>query len=759
MMGFSLLNLKNKRLSKKVFYKMFITFFAGISIPLTCIGILSIEESSDNVIKQVNHSTRSILQEKEHLIDQRIVQVDKTINQIITNKLVWNDVLSNSNTSLIEYNMDIVDIADLLKKSSMENKIIDSIYIFDTNHDFVIYDTKYKKDDFFDSEVLKINIDGKYQAILREVHNKRQNKGEKVITYIKQFYNYVYENHISIIANVNYDLLFGGLLPDDPDYPLDTMVFDGKQNLIFINSRSISSTGAEAFKKTLTNETDSYKSRINGTEYYINKIRYDYLDWTIVYAQSYSSIVQSTRLIRDMITYSLLIALALAMLLAYVFSAYLYKPLGKLMLSIGKFSDYELIKKGVNEYKIINESVSRLFNLKNDLNIKYNLTLPYFQLHSISRFLSSKDFDVKEFENVLNILDISFIYSGYAVVLVDLENAECTEKTKDFFDNGLKGNKNDMVYVLSEISNRRMAIIINTDNDVKALYKSMRNLKEYFDGMKYCLTISIGGIHESLEKIKLSYIEALRKLENKFFMGKNDIIICGDDYKTGESYSYDKNIEEELLNSIRGQNLQKAVRLLDDLINSLGENTGTIEYVKYIYFQLLSNIANMIIDIGIKHENEVMANKDVFEKIQHSETLGDLQKFVRAFVEDAVSHVCTLKKTQHDYIVGKTKEFIGLNYFKDLSLNEIANYVFLSPRYLNNIFKEIVGTTIYDYITKVRIDAARELILNENITIKNIAGMVGYNNSHTFIRMFVKYNNVTPTQFRRKYYLADNTGP
>lgn len=94
-------------------------------------------------------------------------------------------------------------------------------------------------------------------------------------------------------------------------------------------------------------------------------------------------------------------------------------------------------------------------------------------------------------------------------------------------------------------------------------------------------------------------------------------------------------------------------------------------------------------------------------------------------------------------------DYIKNNYYKDLSIADIASCVDLNPRYLGELFKEATGKTLIQYLNAVRIDWAKRLLGETNATIREIAEKIGYNGTHTFIRHFKTLNNgITPSEYR-----------
>ena len=94
--------------------------------------------------------------------------------------------------------------------------------------------------------------------------------------------------------------------------------------------------------------------------------------------------------------------------------------------------------------------------------------------------------------------------------------------------------------------------------------------------------------------------------------------------------------------------------------------------------------------------------------------------------------------------------YIHNNFERDLSLGDISKYVFLSPSYFTRAFKEETGMSPINYLLKVRIDRAKEMLADTSMKISDIALSVGFSNQQRFNEMFKKYTRQTPLQYRKK---------
>jgi two-component system response regulator YesN len=94
--------------------------------------------------------------------------------------------------------------------------------------------------------------------------------------------------------------------------------------------------------------------------------------------------------------------------------------------------------------------------------------------------------------------------------------------------------------------------------------------------------------------------------------------------------------------------------------------------------------------------------------------------------------------------------YIDANYDKPIGLADIARASYMSVSRLAHVFKEQMGITLIDYLTSVRIERAKQLLLATAQNCTEICFQVGYNNQSYFTRTFKRLVGVTPRQFRVK---------
>lgn len=102
-----------------------------------------------------------------------------------------------------------------------------------------------------------------------------------------------------------------------------------------------------------------------------------------------------------------------------------------------------------------------------------------------------------------------------------------------------------------------------------------------------------------------------------------------------------------------------------------------------------------------------------------------------------------------DQVFNRMKLFIEGNYRRNISLGDVAEKVHISPSYAAKLFRKNTGMRCCDYINKVRLDAACEVLVNTHLRISDIAEQVGYSSQYYFARQFKKVYGMTAGQFRK----------
>lgn len=99
--------------------------------------------------------------------------------------------------------------------------------------------------------------------------------------------------------------------------------------------------------------------------------------------------------------------------------------------------------------------------------------------------------------------------------------------------------------------------------------------------------------------------------------------------------------------------------------------------------------------------------------------------------------------------MSRAKEYLKNNIEKEVTIEEVAGVVHLSPSYFSKVFKASCGFSPYDYLLRLRLEKAKELLINTGKPIGEIAYRTGFNSQANFIYFFKKQTGFSPLKFRK----------
>lgn len=126
----------------------------------------------------------------------------------------------------------------------------------------------------------------------------------------------------------------------------------------------------------------------------------------------------------------------------------------------------------------------------------------------------------------------------------------------------------------------------------------------------------------------------------------------------------------------------------------------------------------------------------------------DLKKWFVDKIVEVCRNILSKRTEKSTSIIEQAKDYIRSNYSRDISLDDVSRVVNISPYYFSKIFKESTGENFIEYLTGIRIDKAKELLGNTELSMKEICAMVGYSEPNYFSRSFKKNVGITPTEYR-----------
>ncbi|MCR5195836.1 MAG: response regulator [Pseudobutyrivibrio sp.] len=146
---------------------------------------------------------------------------------------------------------------------------------------------------------------------------------------------------------------------------------------------------------------------------------------------------------------------------------------------------------------------------------------------------------------------------------------------------------------------------------------------------------------------------------------------------------------------------------------------------------------------------EFRSRANYLSELMNYPNLSEVKSWFTDKIKSAAFWVSNKQEEQSMSVVNKAKQYIDENYMKELNLDDVSRVVNISSYYFSKVFKEETGENFIDYLTKLRIEAAKKLLKTTNKSMKEISAEVGYSDPNYFSRNFKKYTGKTPTDYAK----------
>ena len=139
----------------------------------------------------------------------------------------------------------------------------------------------------------------------------------------------------------------------------------------------------------------------------------------------------------------------------------------------------------------------------------------------------------------------------------------------------------------------------------------------------------------------------------------------------------------------------------------------------------------------------------VVSREQHSAAVKLLTIFAE-HLEMVGNHIVIQRDNAEPPIITKAKDFIRKHHAEDLSLPQVAQFANTSLFYFCKLFKRATGLTFTNFLSRVRIERSKNLLINPQLRVSEIAYEVGFQSLTHFNRVFQKLLGQSPTEYRQK---------
>ncbi len=244
-----------------------------------------------------------------------------------------------------------------------------------------------------------------------------------------------------------------------------------------------------------------------------------------------------------------------------------------------------------------------------------------------------------------------------------------------------------------------------------------------------------------------SYGEAVKavKLCKGVVSHYNDLSLARG-YEDGYPIALERHLEEMIAKGDVAAATQDSEAFFDWMVERYPEHEMSIK-LKVLEF-IMRTEYTVFFESGDRYN--FLDRDDYMKTVLDFKSYEELKEWYIRKTAENVRKIAEKEDEKINTTIKDAKAFIDKNYGRDITLEDVSREVFVSPYYLSKLFKDITGSNYIEYITNKRVNAAKKLLKNESLSIKEICAKVGYGDPNYFSRLFKKVEGVTPTEYREK---------
>ena len=213
-------------------------------------------------------------------------------------------------------------------------------------------------------------------------------------------------------------------------------------------------------------------------------------------------------------------------------------------------------------------------------------------------------------------------------------------------------------------------------------------------------------------------------------------------------------VENELKDKIRhGKYRDIHLQPFSKLNDNLGTMANTpLTHYTYLAVASISGWCRTAIEGGATPDDSFDLSDALLYALSFTKTLDEVHNIYQLAATMFAKLVYAQDKLSPSYQIQQIQNYISRNIFRKITLEELAEYIALSPNYLCNLFSREMKISLHNYIQQEKITVSCNLLKHTKYPISHIATYMGFQTQSNYAAVFRKWTGVTPTQYRKQNY-------
>jgi two-component system response regulator YesN len=226
------------------------------------------------------------------------------------------------------------------------------------------------------------------------------------------------------------------------------------------------------------------------------------------------------------------------------------------------------------------------------------------------------------------------------------------------------------------------------------------------------------------------------------------------EHKEPQSFDYNRfddiiRMERNLVEALIQKDMDAALSSVDSIFEGYTRIEYSIEDFKKYIIEIAGVITRRLYADHMTNKAINQLKNQLQTNVMDCQSIEQIATEMRGLVNDLI--VTTRGKSQNpkDQNIQKAMRYISYHYHEKIYLSDIAKHVGYSDSYFSRLFKEVTGSRFSDYLNEYRIERAKKMMGNYQLTLGEIAARVGFEDVSYFSQVFHRIEEITPSQYRK----------
>ncbi len=741
-------------------------------LPVVFVGSFSYIQSSKQVQEQVNHAEIQFIKQLNSNIEQILITVNHTLTNLLDSTVMDNALENPLDASDFQlYNNLRSEIGHLQSFDTM----VEDVIIMNLRQDWLIKNSGIGRlTEHPDQEEFLSYLDMKQNSswVLLENGDFSDSISSGSCPYTISLVK-----KMPIVKSGKYGLAFANIpacnlsdMINNEREAEEVMIINENQQLVFHRESAMIGTSLSDHpvfdsQFEFSDSSGQIHMEFDNRPYTVTYYKSSFNNWIYL---SVISIDHLTKESKKIGWFTLIISLSI-ILISFIFvwmtTKRLYSPVNKLVKSI-RGSDSEQQERPKNEVQVIEDHIKHLFSSKSKLEHEVRDHLQQIRSLFLNRLFigNLRRAEIDEKMNYFELDRHSKNWKHMTVLTLQVDTLDNTRyELKDlelllFAVSNIVEEEIAVSYRFPTVwFDRTLVILVGSEDedvdqvnsDIYKLTETLKTLVErYLD-----LSVSIGiSLHfQEIKQASRAYNEGLEALKHRIKLGKS-VIIPFSSINSGKPsviYEYPGRTELELIDAIKIGDQEDSLKYLriwmEIAINKMQSPSG----YQISLMRLMNNLLIVKQEAGISFQQIGAHEASLYEELLALHMSEEIEEwFKERLISPLIRIFSDRRDSQYRNLSEEIIDMIENHFDSDFTLEDCAAKLHYNANYLGNVFKKETNYSFSEYLSNYRSQMAKQWLMETDMTIKEIADRLRYNNSQNFIRSFRKQEGMTPGQYR-----------